>query len=92
MGRVKIAFYGALAKITCEKTTDIEASTLKEAISELNSKYGERFRNGVFDEDGKLTRFVNIYINGKDIRFLNRLDTKLNDEDQVSIIPAVGGG
>lgn len=92
MGRIKIVFYGALAKITGEKTTDIQASTLKEAINDLTTKYGERFKNGVFDEHGKLTRFINIYINGKDIRFLNHLDTKLNDEDQVSIIPAVGGG
>jgi molybdopterin synthase sulfur carrier subunit len=92
LGRIKIAFYGALAKITGEKSTDIEAVTLKEAINELNSKYGERFKNGVFDERRKLTRFINIYINGKDIRFLNHLDTKLNDEEQVSIIPAVSGG
>lgn len=92
MGRVKIAFYGALRKITGERTTDIEASTLKEAITELNAKYGKRFKNGVFDERGKLTRFINIYINGKDARFLNHLDTELNEEDHVSIVPAVGGG
>jgi len=37
-------------------------------------------------------RFVNIYVNGKDIRFLDHLDTQLNDEDKVSIVPTVRGG
>lgn len=92
MGKVRITFYGALAKITREKTTDLEASTLKEAINVLTRKYGEHFKNSIYDEKEKLRRFVNIYVNGKDIRFLNHFDTELNDEDKVSIIPAVGGG
>jgi len=92
MGKVKITFYGALAKIVGEKTTDVESSTLKEAINALTAKYGERLKDKIYDEKGKLARFINIYVNGKDIRFLNHLDTQLNDEDTVSIIPAVGGG
>lgn len=92
MGRVKITFFGALAKATGEKTADIEASTLKEALNALTAEYGERFKNRIYDEKGKLRRFINIYINGKDVRFLNRIDTKLNEGDKVSIIPAVGGG
>jgi len=92
MGKVRITFHGALAKITGEKATDVEASTLKEVISILTAKFGERFEKRIFDETGKLARFVNIYVNGKDIRFLNHLDTELDDEDNVSIIPAVGGG
>jgi len=92
MGKARITFYGALAKITGEKTTDVEASTLKEALSTLTVKYGDRFKDRIYDEIGKLRRFINIYVNGKDIRFLNHLDTELGDEDKVSIIPAVGGG
>jgi len=92
MGRAKLTFYGALTKITGEKATAVEASTLKEAIGKLTAKYGERFKERIYDEKGKLARFINIYVNGKDIRFLNHLDTQLNDEDNVSIIPAVGGG
>jgi len=92
MVKVQMTTYGALAKITGERTANVEASTLKEAINVLTAKYGDRFKDKIFDEKGKLRRFVNIYVNGKDIRFLNHLDTKLNDGDMVSIIPAVGGG
>lgn len=92
MGKVKIEFYGALAKITEEKAADIEASTLKEAIGALSTKYGEKFKDRIYDETGNLKRFINIYVNGKDMRFLDHLDTPLDDEDKVSIIPAVGGG
>jgi len=92
MQKVRITLYGTLAKITGEKTVEVNGSTLKEAISQLTVKYGEQFGNKIYDEKGNLRRFVNIYVNSKDIRFLNHLNTELNDEDKVSIIPAVGGG
>ncbi len=44
------------------------------------------------DEQGKLRRFVNLYVNGEDIRFLGGLDTAVADGDEVSIVPAVAGG
>ncbi len=92
MGKITVTFYGALAKITGEKAATVEALTLKEAISALTTKYGDRFKDRIFDQKGNVTRFVNIYINGKDMRFLNCLETELKAEDGVSIIPAVGGG
>ena len=92
MGKVTITLYGAIAKIAGEKTTKIEAITLKEAIDALIARYGESFKGRVYDQNGRLLRFLNIYINGKDIRFLNNLNTELKDNDSVSLIPAVGGG
>jgi len=92
MGKAKITFYGALAKITKEKTVEVNCSTLKDVINELTAKYGEQFKNKIYDEKGKIRRFINIYVNGKDIRFLNHLNTELKDGDDISIIPAVGGG
>lgn len=92
MAKVRITFYGMLTKTTGEKTTDINAFTLKEVITSLIARYGEQFGDRIYDEEGKLRRFINIYVNGKDIRFLNHLDTELNDEDRISIVPAVGGG
>ncbi|MEM2111615.1 MAG: ubiquitin-like small modifier protein 1 [Candidatus Bathyarchaeia archaeon] len=92
LGKVRISFFGALAKITKEKTVNVESSTLKEVLDVLIVKYGEQFKDRIYDEKGNLRRFVNIYVNGKDIRFINHLHTELNAEDTVSIVPAVGGG
>ena len=92
MGKVETTLYGMLARITGEKSSDLEASTLKEALGVLTEKYGEQLKNRIYDEKGNLRRFVNIYVNGKDIRFLEHLDTELSDYDKISIIPAVGGG
>ena len=44
------------------------------------------------DEEGRVRRFVNIYVNGDDIRFLNSLETAVKDGDEVSIVPAIAGG
>jgi len=92
MVRVKVTLFGALARIAGEKTLEIEALTLRDAVNKLTKKYGEKFKSKLYDEKGKIRRFVNIYINGKDIRFLHHLETGLNDGDDISIVPAVGGG
>ncbi len=67
------------------------AGTLGSAISELDAQYpglGER----LLDDTGELRRFVNIYVNNEDVRFLDGLGTALKDGDDVSIVPAVAGG
>jgi len=92
LGKVGVVFYGGLARVTGEKTAYLSGSTVKEVLNLLMARYGERFESRIYDGDGKLRRFVNIYINGKDIRFLSQLDSKLDDGDEISIIPAVGGG
>lgn len=46
----------------------------------------------ICDDDGRVRRFVNIYVNGDDIRFLQNLDSPLKDGDEVSIVPAIAGG
>ena len=46
----------------------------------------------ICDEQGKVRRFVNLYVNGDDIRFLQKLDTQVKDGDEVSIVPAIAGG
>jgi len=92
LGKVGIIFYGGLARVTGEKTAHVSGSTVKEVLNLLTARYGERLEGRIYDGDGKLRRFVNIYINGKDIRFLSQLDSELDDGDEISIIPAVGGG
>ncbi len=48
--------------------------------------------SNVLDEKGELRRFVNVYLNGDDIRFLNQLESKVKDGDDISIVPAIAGG
>ncbi|WP_293780777.1 MoaD/ThiS family protein [uncultured Aeromicrobium sp.] len=68
-----------------------EGATLAEVVDSLESTYpGIKAR--VVDEDGKLRRFVNIYVAEEDVRFAEGLDTKTPDGTQISIIPAVAGG
>jgi molybdopterin synthase sulfur carrier subunit len=68
-----------------------EGATLTEVIDSLETSFpGIKAR--VVDEDGKLRRFVNIYVAEEDVRFADGLDTKTPDGAQVSIIPAVAGG
>ncbi|MBO3809908.1 MAG: MoaD family protein [Candidatus Brockarchaeota archaeon] len=92
MGKVNVALFGNLAKIAGEKTTLVDASTLGEVLNALVERYGEAFRNRIYDENNRPRRFINIYVNGKDVRFLDGLETKLNDSDKVFMVPAVGGG
>jgi molybdopterin synthase sulfur carrier subunit len=67
-----------------------EAGTVGEVLDGLYERYdGLRDR---IAEDGDLRRFVNVYVGGEDIRFLDGLDTSVDDGDEVTILPAVAGG
>ena len=66
-------------------------SSLTEVIEELEKNY-PGFQARIYDENKELRSFVNIYINGEDIRFLDGLDTNTKPGDEVSIVPAVAGG
>jgi molybdopterin synthase sulfur carrier subunit len=68
-----------------------EEGTLREVLKDLESRYPGLTRN-VVTEDGGLHRFVNVYVNDEDVRYLGALETELNDGDVVSILPAVAGG
>ena len=66
-------------------------STVAEVLESLYAEHGE-LRERLSDGDGGLRRFVNVYLRGEDIRFLDGLDTKVGDADEVTILPAVAGG
>jgi molybdopterin synthase sulfur carrier subunit len=74
-----------------EKEVQIAATSVSELLAGLEQAH-PGFRERLLDESGKLRRFVNIFVNDEDIRFLQNLDTKLKDGDQVSIVPAIAGG
>jgi molybdopterin synthase sulfur carrier subunit len=70
---------------------EAKASTIAEMIDNLNTTH-PGLKDRLCDEKGELRRFVNIYVNEEDIRFLNGKDTSLKDGDEVSIVPAIAGG
>lgn len=67
------------------------AATLGAAIQELDGQF-PGMRERLLDDTGELRRFVNVYINGEDVRFLDGLGTAIKPGDEVSIVPAVAGG
>jgi MoaD family protein len=74
-----------------EASVELEASSVNGLIDALDGRYpGLKAR--LCDEAGKLRRFLNVYVNSEDIRFLENQTTALNDGDEVSIVPAVAGG
>jgi molybdopterin synthase sulfur carrier subunit len=68
-----------------------EAGTLGVAIDALESAF-PGIKDRICDETGEIRRFVNVYVNGEDVRFLDGLGTELKQGDEVSIVPAVAGG
>ena len=66
-------------------------STLGELLADVESRYPGLAR-GVLGDDGGLHRFVNVYVNDEDVRYLSALDTPVKEGDVVSILPAVAGG
>jgi molybdopterin converting factor small subunit len=68
-----------------------DGSTLREVLSDLDSRHPGLWKRIVTD-DGSLHRFVNVYVNDEDVRYLGALETEVRDGDIVSILPAVAGG
>ncbi len=74
-----------------EASVSLEAGTVSALVEALEARFpGIQAR--LCDESGKLRRFLNIYVNSEDIRFLDNEATALNHGDEVSIVPAVAGG
>ncbi len=74
-----------------EASVEVTATSVDGLLDALEERYpGLRAR--LCDEGGKLRRFLNVYVNAEDIRFLQNQETALADGDEVSIVPAVAGG
>ncbi|MDP6558905.1 MAG: MoaD/ThiS family protein [Candidatus Binatia bacterium] len=70
---------------------DVQGSTVKALVEDMESRY-PGIKERICDESGKIRRFVNVYVNGDDIRFLQNLETAIKDGDRISIVPAIAGG
>lgn len=73
-----------------EATASAEGETVGEVLDSLFDRFGD-LRTRI-TEDGELRRFVNVYVGGEDVRFLDGLETGVADGDEVTILPAVAGG
>ena len=81
-----------LRKLTnSEELVEVNAGTVGEVIAELQSRF-PGIQERLVDEKGEVRRFVNVYVNEEDIRFLKNQETPLKDGDEISIIPAIAGG
>jgi MoaD family protein len=69
----------------------VEGASVREVLDSLFDSFTE-LRERISDEGGSLRRFVNVYVSGEDIRFLDGLDTPVSDGAEVTILPAVAGG
>src|SRR5512140_2373958 len=70
---------------------DVNAGTVGEALSSLTSRHPE-LRKHLYNEDGRLRAFVNVYLNDEDIRYLSKEQTPVRDNDTLSIVPSIAGG
>jgi sulfur-carrier protein len=74
-----------------EAEAQVDGATVKDVLDALYARHGE-LRERLSDEDGSLRRFVNVYVAGEDIRFLDGLQTPVADGSELTILPAVAGG
>lgn len=92
MAQVKVRIPTPLQKLTGGKGEVAgEGGTIKDVFVGLESQY-PGFKERLYDDSGTLRRFINIYVNEEDIRFLGGEGTQLKDGDDISVIPAIAGG
>src|SRR3989344_5605310 len=92
MANITFTIPSVLNKGAGEKKISISASKLVDAFSKISEDMGDEFKRRVLNDDGTPRSLINIYINGKNAKFVGGLDASLKDGDEVYILPAVAGG
>ena len=89
---IKVRIPTPLQKLTKEKgEVESAGASVKQLIEDLEKNY-PGIKERICDDSGKIRRFVNVYVNEQDIRFLQQEDTAVKDGDEISIVPAIAGG
>ncbi len=92
MATVKVLIPTPLRKLTGDQeTVTLDADSITTLMAGLDAHH-PGIGGRLMDEEGNLRRFVNLYVNGEDIRFLQNKETALKEGDEVSIVPAIAGG
>jgi molybdopterin converting factor small subunit len=73
------------------KSLDLEGATIRGVVDSLVERH-PALRPQLLTDDGELNRFVNVYVNGQDVRYLQGLDTPVGGTDEVRLLPAMAGG
>jgi len=92
MANIKFTIPSVLNKGGGEKKIDLAATTLSEAFTKISEQLGDEFKRRVLNPDGSPRSLINIYVNGKNMRFSGGMGTALNDGDEIYVLPAVAGG
>ena len=79
------------ANVGGAREVDATGSTIGEVLDQLVGTFPS-LRDQLFTEDGELNRFVNVYVNGQDVRYLDGTATAVDDRDEVRLLPAMAGG
>ena len=92
MSAVIVRIPQPLRKLTDGKDSlELQGNSVKEILSNLVEQF-PGIQERLLDESGNLRKFVNVYLNNEDIRFLQNLDTPIKEGDELSILPAIAGG
>ncbi len=88
---IKVKFPTVFVQVTKERRVEVDnAGSVKDLLDTLFERYPGLKEKLI--KDGELTPFINIFVNGEDIRHLNGVETELKDGDEVAFIPAISGG
>ncbi len=87
-----VKYFANFRDITHKKREELKASNAAELLDILIEKYGDEFKNFVFNEQGELKPGVIFLVNGKNILHLKGLQTELKDDDEISLFPPAAGG
>lgn len=89
---VEVRIPTVLRKFTAgESAVEVAPGTVRDVIDQLNQRF-PGLKGQMLNPDGGLHRFVNVYVNDEDVRYLDALDTKVDEGETVSVLPSVAGG
>jgi sulfur-carrier protein len=88
---VEVKVTSVLQRVVGARSVQSEGNTIAEVLRRVDEQY-PGFKEQITEDDGSLRRFVNVYVNDEDIRYLQSLETPVKEGDIVSVLPALAGG
>lgn len=91
---ISVKFFATIrqAAETSETIVEINNGTVGQVINDLIVKYGGKFGDTILENDGRLKKNIKVLLNGRDIDYINGLDSAIKDKDTIYLFPAIAGG